>query len=50
MVGKDKVRVLITITKEMKDDIETLAEKETRSVSNLISFIIKEYIKNNKFK
>jgi metal-responsive CopG/Arc/MetJ family transcriptional regulator len=48
MIGEDKVRILITVPKEMKKDLEILAEKETRNVSNLIVAVLKDYIKNNK--
>lgn len=48
VIGEDKVRILITVPKEMKKDLELLAEKETRNVSNLIVAVLKDYIKNNK--
>lgn len=47
MVGKDKVRILITVPKEMKENLEILAEKETRNVSNLIVTVLKDYINKN---
>lgn len=47
-VGEDKVRILITVTKDMKVDLEKLAEKETRTTSNLIVSVLKEYINTNK--
>ena len=46
MVGEDKVRVLITITKDMKLQLEELAEKENRTVSNLVVTVLKDYIKS----
>lgn len=47
-VGEDKIRILITVPKEMKKELEVLAEKETRTVSNLIVSVLKEYINTNK--
>lgn len=47
MVGEDKVRVLVTITKDMKVQLEEIAEKETRNVSNLIVAVLKDYINKN---
>ena len=46
MIGDDKVRVLITITKDMKIQLEELAEKENRTVSNLVVTVLKEHIKS----
>lgn len=46
-VGKDKVRMLVTITKELKDELEKLAEAENRNVSNLINTILINYVKEN---
>lgn len=47
-VGEDKIRILITVTKEMKKELEIQAEKETRNVSNLVVAVLKEYINTNK--
>ena len=47
-VGEDKIRILITVTKEMKKELEIQAEKETRNVSNLVVSVLKEYININK--
>lgn len=47
-VGEDKIRILITVTKEMKKELEIQAEKETRTTSNLIVSVLKEYINANK--
>ena len=48
MVGKDKVRILITIKDEMKAELEQVANKQNRTVSNLIVTIIKEYLDKHK--
>ncbi len=47
MIGKDKERFNITIDKEDKKRLQELAEKENRSLSNLINVLIKEYLKKN---
>lgn len=51
MVGEDKVRTLITIPKELKKELETLAKKDNRSTSNYIATILINHmdkIKSNK--
>lgn len=45
-IGKDKTQVVLTITKEEKAKLQEIAEKESRTVNNLIVVIIKEYLKN----
>lgn len=49
-IGEDKVRILITVTKEMKKELEILAERETRNVSNLVVAVLKNYISENTLK
>jgi metal-responsive CopG/Arc/MetJ family transcriptional regulator len=49
MVGEDKVRILVTVPKEMKAELDKIAEEETRNTSNLIVSILKDYL-NNKTK
>lgn len=43
-IGNDKVRVLITIPKDMKDQLEIQAKKENRNVSNLINTVLIKYL------
>lgn len=43
-IGNDKIRVLITIPKEMKEKLEIQAEKENRNVSNLINTVLIKYL------
>lgn len=40
----NKNRVITLLDDETKEKIEKIADKEGRSVSNLIGFIIKQYI------
>lgn len=48
-ISKENTRMNIVISKELKKQAEKQAQNEMRSVSNLISVAIKEYIeKNNK--
>lgn len=48
MIGEDKVRILITIKKEMKTELEHVANNQNRTVSNLTATIIKEYLEKYK--
>lgn len=43
MIGKDKTRIIITITNEDKNKLEKLAESENRNLSNMVATIIKKY-------
>lgn len=43
-VSSDNTRITITINKELKKELDTLALKEKCSVSKLCSEIIKNYI------
>jgi len=46
-ISKDNTRTLITIPKELKEQLEQLAEHENRSFNNLIITILKNYVSNN---
>lgn len=43
-VGTDKVRVLITLTKEDKEKLEKLAKKDNRNLSNYINTVLKKHM------
>ncbi len=45
-VGKDKTQVLLTLTKEDKEQLQKIAEDENRTLTNLINTIIKNYLKD----
>lgn len=45
-VSDQNTRILITISKEMKNKLEMLSAQEQRSISNLCSKIINDYIKS----
>jgi predicted HicB family RNase H-like nuclease len=40
VVSKDSARVMVTMSKELKEELEMEAEKESRSLSNYIVTII----------
>lgn len=42
-IGKDKTRTMLTIDKEFKKQLEQIAEKENRSLNNLIITVLKDY-------
>ena len=47
MINTDtNTRTLITIPKELKEQLEKIAKKQNRSFSNLVVTILKEYISN----
>ena len=43
-VGNDKVRVLVTLTKEDKEKLEKLAKNDNRNLSNYINTVLKKHI------
>lgn len=43
-IGQDKVRTLITLTKENKEKLEELAKEDGRSLSSYISNILQNHI------
>lgn len=45
-VSKDNTRTLITISKELKKELEELAEQDGRSFSNFVNKVLKDYIAN----
>lgn len=44
-IGRDKTQVLLTLTKEDKEELQKIADNENRSFTNLINTIIKNYLK-----
>lgn len=45
---KNRERVTISLPKELKSEIEKIAKEQSRTISNLIEFIIKQHLKNEK--
>ena len=44
----DKVVVKLRVPQEVKDELQKVAEKQKRSVNNLLEVIIGEYLKKQK--
>lgn len=47
-ISKDKVRTQLTIEKELKKTLETMAKNEERSFNNLIIKVLKDYVSSHK--
>lgn len=45
-ISDNKTRTILTLEKKTKKTLEKIAEKENRSLNNLIETIIKEYLKD----
>lgn len=43
-IGKDKTQILLTLTKEDKQKLQTIAAHEGRTVTSLINSLIKIYL------
>lgn len=46
MVAKQNTRILVTLSKEDFNKLQTLATKEKRSISNLCGKILSDYIES----
>ena len=44
-IAKDKDRIVVIVPRELKNDVEKLAKEEERSMSNLVTIILKDYVK-----
>lgn len=44
----DKIEVKLRVTQEMKNQLQKEAEKQKRSVNNLLEVIIEEYLEKTK--
>ena len=44
-VSQDNTRIIVTINKKLKEKLKLLAKEEQRSVSDLCSKIVSDYIK-----
>lgn len=47
-ISKDNTRMILTIPKDLKAELERIAQEQNRSVNNLILTIIKNSISNTK--
>lgn len=47
-ISKDNTRMILTIPKELKSELERIAQEQNRSVNNLILTIIKNSISNTR--
>jgi len=46
-ISQDKVRTIITIPKDLKKELEKIAEQDNRSFNNLVIKILKDYVRNS---
>lgn len=44
-ISQDNTRIIITISKQLKEKLKLLAKEEQRSISNLCTKLISDYIK-----
>lgn len=43
-ISKENIRTVLTISKELKSKLETIAKQENRSFNNLVITILKDYV------
>ena len=46
-ISKDNTRTQLTISKELKQQLEKIAKEQNRSFNNLVITILKSYIDNS---
>lgn len=46
MISDTKTRILFTVDKDLKAELEAIAKDQNRSLSNFIVTVLKEYIEN----
>lgn len=46
MISENNTRTIITISKEMKNELTQIAKEENRSFNNLVITILSNYLKN----
>lgn len=46
-ISNNNTRTLITISKDLKNKLEKIAENENRTFSNLVATILKKYVEEN---
>ena len=48
MLSKDKVRTQIILKRQVKEELQKLAEADSRSLSNMVNKILSDYIAQRK--
>lgn len=43
-ISKENIRTVLTISKELKSKLETIAKQENRSFNNLVITILKNFV------
>ncbi|WP_195966807.1 DNA-binding protein [Clostridium sp. 1001283B150210_160208_E6] len=46
-ISKDNTRTQLTISKQLKKELESIAKSQNRSFNNLIITILQSYVKNS---
>ena len=46
-ISKDNTRTQLTISKELKQQLENIAKEQNRSFNNLVITILKNYLENS---
>ncbi len=46
-ISQDKVRTIITISKDLKKKLEKIAKQDNRSFNNLVIKILKDFVSNS---
>lgn len=46
-ISKDNTRIILTIPKDLKAELEKIAQEQNRSFNNLVITILKEFVAKN---
>lgn len=47
-IGNDKTRIIVTVSRDLKEKLEEQAKKENRTVANLMNTIAIKYLEEQK--
>ncbi|WP_206608164.1 MULTISPECIES: toxin-antitoxin system protein [Clostridium] len=47
-IGGDKTRIIVTVDKELKNNLEKLAQKDNRNLSNYLNNVLIKHWEDNK--
>lgn len=47
-IGADKARIILTVNKEIKEELQKMADKDNRNLSNFLNNLLTNYVREHK--
>lgn len=47
-IGEDKARIILTVNKEIKEELQKMATKDNRNLSNFLNNLLTKYVEEHK--